>query len=58
MLKSHKCNTSFPGEIVPVLKAVALLTSEDFTNLPSLEPLVCEKLNYISCTTEEIFKAS
>ena len=28
MLKSHKCNTSFPGEIVPVLKAVALLTSE------------------------------
>ena len=26
------------------------------TNFPSLEPLVCEKLNYISCTTEEILK--
>lgn len=24
--------------------------------MPSLEPLVCEKLNYISCTTEEILK--
>ena len=34
----------------------SVFTSEDFTNLPSLEPLVCEKLNYISCTTEEILK--
>ena len=34
----------------------SVFTSEDFTNLPSLEPSVCEKLNYISCTTEEILK--
>ena len=34
----------------------SVFTTEDFTNLHSLEPLVCEKLNYISCTTEEILK--
>ena len=34
----------------------SVFTTEDFTNLPSLEPLMCEKLNYISCTTEEILK--
>ena len=28
MLKSHKCNTSFSREIVHVLKAVAIVTSE------------------------------
>ena len=30
MLKSHKCNISFLSEIVHVLKAVAIVTSEDF----------------------------
>ena len=37
MLKSHKCNTSFSREIVHVLKAVAIVTSEHLnlsTNLP------------------------
>ena len=34
----------------------SVFTTEDFTNLLSLELLVCEKLNYVSCTTEEILK--
>ena len=34
----------------------SVFTTEDLTNLPSLEPLLCEKLNYISCTTEEFLK--
>ena len=29
MLKSRKCNTSFSSQIVHVLKAVAIVTSED-----------------------------
>ena len=47
MLKSHKCNTSFPGEIVPVLKAVALLTSEHLNlskNLPLVSSCVLIKM--------------
>ena len=28
VLKSHKCNTSFSSQIVHVLKAVAIVTSE------------------------------
>ena len=42
--------------LVVLIPIFHLFSSEDFTNLPSLEPLVCEKLNYISCTTEEILK--
>ena len=30
VLKSHKCNISFLSEIVHVLKAVAIVTSEHF----------------------------
>ena len=30
VLKSRKCNTSFSSEIVHVLKAVAIVTSEHF----------------------------
>ena len=30
VLMSHKCNTSFSGEMVHVLKAVSIVTSEHF----------------------------